>query len=93
MKVYMRSYKIQTVLIVMGAIMCTASTLEWSVRNTDWLWILGLFCLGLGIASWFAMQVDRIRREAEMKKRREALRAQKAQQGSSGVKTPIRRGL
>jgi len=93
LKVYMRSYKRQTALMVMGSRMCIASALEWTVRNAEWLSILRLFCLGLGIASWFAIQVDRIRREGEMKKRREALRAKKAQQSSQGLKSPVRRGL
>ena len=93
MKVYMRSYKIQTVLIVMGAIMCTASALVVTVRKEEQLWMLGLLCLAMGIASWLFIQVDKLRREAAMRRRREMLRKQKPQSASPAVRAPVKRGL
>lgn len=92
MKVYMRSYKIQTVLIVMGAVMCTASALVVTVRREEQLWTLGLVCLIMGIASWLFIQVDKLRREAAMRRRREMLRRQKVQSPSPTVRTPVKRG-
>lgn len=92
MKVYMRSYKIQTVLIIMGSIMCTASTLESSVRWQERLFAIGLICLVMGIASWGAVQIDKARRTAELKRRRETMKQQKAQTPAQTVRGPVRRG-
>jgi len=52
MRVYLRSYRIPTVLIIMGSIMCIAATLSVSVQYTDILFYEGLFCVSLGILGW-----------------------------------------
>ncbi len=93
MKVYMRSYKIQTVLIVMGSVMCIASSVEPAVRNQGPLWLLGLTCLFMGILSWLAIQVDKVLRARELRRRRELLRQQKAAPATQTMRTPIRRGM
>ena len=94
LKVYMRSYKIQTVLIVMGSIMCIASSVESTVRNQDQMWFLGLTCLFIGVASWLLIQLEKMIKAREFRRRREALRAQKTQPAAqTTVRTPVRRGL
>ena len=94
MKVYMRSYKIQTILIVMGSIMCIASSVEPTVRNEDQLWFLGLLCLVMGVVSWLLIQLEKILKAREFRRRREVLRAQKPPPSAqTTIRTPIRRGL
>jgi hypothetical protein len=89
----MRSYKIQTVLIVMGSIMCIASSVEPTVRNQEPLWLLGLTCLFLGILSWLAIQVDKMLRAREVRRRRELMRQQKAAPAQQTLRSPVKRGM
>lgn len=95
MKVYMRSYKIQTVLIVMGSIMCTASTLEAAIRRQEALWLLGLLCLGIGILSWLWIQVDKALKARQVRRRRETSRkaAPQAQSSAQAARGPVKRGF
>ena len=57
MKVYLRSYKIPTVLIIMGALMCIASSLTIAEHYISELFWFGAFCVLLGILGWLSVQL------------------------------------
>lgn len=57
MKVYLRSYKIPTVLIIMGSLMCIASSLTIAEHYISELFWFGVFCVMLGILGWLSVQL------------------------------------
>jgi len=60
MKVYIRSYRIPTVLIIMGGIMTImASTTMAVTEYAIWLFVYGTVCLLLGIFGWLGVQIPK----------------------------------
>jgi len=58
MKVYVRTYRVQITLIIMGAIMCIAAASKGIERFTTELFYMGTFCVFLGIFAWLLVQVS-----------------------------------
>lgn len=56
MKLYLRSYKIPTVLIIMGSLMCIAASLQFAENFIELLFGLGTVCVCLGILGWLSVQ-------------------------------------
>ena len=83
MKVYLRSYKIPTILIIMGSSMCIAASLQFTVDYVSLLFWLGVGCLFLGILGWLSIQFGNY-----MSKRR--VRA-KAQENTQTIKKSPKR--
>ena len=59
MKVYIRSYRIPTVLIIMGGIMSIMASWEMAHRYQIWLFVYGTVCLLLGIFGWLGVQIPK----------------------------------
>ena len=85
MKVYLRSYKIPTVLIIMGALMCIAASLTIAEHYIDELFWFGSICLALGILGWLSVQLGNY-----MSKRRLRMKAQDKVNAKPAVNTPSR---
>ena len=62
MKVYIRSYRIPTVLIIMGGIMTIMASSTLAANYEVWLFIYGTVCLLLGIFGWLGVQIPKIMR-------------------------------
>jgi hypothetical protein len=73
MKVYRKVYRMQTVLVVMGSLMCMMAAHASAVRLYDSLFLLGFCCIVIGIGSWLfsLIRVYRRGREARMRRERE----------------------
>jgi len=85
MKVYLRSYKIPTVLIIMGALMCIAASLTIAENYISELFWFGAICLALGILGWLSVQLGNY-----MSKRRLRMKAAEKAKAKPAVKTPSR---
>ena len=59
MKVYIRSYRIPTVLIIMGGIMTIMASSTLAANYEVWLFIYGTVCLLLGIFGWLGVQIPK----------------------------------
>ena len=60
MKVYIRSYRIPTVLIIMGGIMAIVASTTMAVdKYAIFLFIYGTVCLLLGIFGWLGVQIPK----------------------------------
>jgi hypothetical protein len=59
MKVYIRSYRIPTVLIIMGGIMTIMASSTLADNYEVWLFIYGTVCLLLGIFGWLGVQIPK----------------------------------
>jgi len=59
MKVYIRSYRIPTVLIIMGGIMTIMASSTLADSYEAWLFIYGTVCLLLGIFGWLGVQIPK----------------------------------
>ncbi len=60
MKVYIRSYKIPTVLIIVGGAITVMSGSTFTDKFEWFLLVVGVFCLALGIAGWASVQVGKL---------------------------------
>ncbi|MDP6156483.1 MAG: hypothetical protein QF682_10205 [Candidatus Thermoplasmatota archaeon] len=85
MKVYLRSYKIPTVLIIMGALMCIAASLTIAEHYISELFWFGSICLAMGILGWLSVQFGNF-----ISRRRLRMKALEKSQVKSPVKTPSR---
>jgi len=85
MKVYLRSYKIPTVLIIMGALMCIAASLTIAENYIAELFWFGSICLALGILGWLSVQLGNY-----MSKRRLRMRALEKTKVKPAANTPSR---
>ena len=59
MKVYIRSYRIPTVLIIMGGIMTIMASTTMADQYEIWLFVYGTVCLLLGIFGWLGVQIPK----------------------------------
>ena len=59
MKVYIRSYRIPTVLIIMGGIMTIMASTTLVDQYEIWLFVYGTVCLLLGIFGWLSVQLPK----------------------------------
>ena len=84
MKVYLRSYKIPTVLIIMGALMCIAASLTIAEHYISELFWFGAACMLLGIFGWLSVQLGNY-----MAKRRVRAKVQ-AKKAAPQTKSPTR---
>ena len=85
MKVYLRSYKIPTVLIIMGALMCIAASLTIAEHYISELFWFGSICLALGILGWLSVQLGNY-----MSRRRLRIKALEKTQAKPAIKAPSR---
>ena len=60
MKVYIRSYRIPTVLIIVGGIMVMMAASVAANKYEIWLFAYGTVCLFLGIMGWLGVQLAKI---------------------------------
>jgi hypothetical protein len=59
MKVYIRSYRIPTVLIIVGGAMVVMAASVAADKYEIWLFIYGTVCLFLGIIGWLGVQISK----------------------------------
>ncbi len=85
MKVYLRSYKIPTVLIIMGALMCIAASLTIAEHYIGELFWFGSICLALGILGWLSVQLGNF-----LSRRRLRVKAMEKAKAKPAVKTASR---
>jgi uncharacterized membrane protein len=60
MKVYIRSYRIPTVLLIMGSIMCIMATSIAADKYEMALFAYGTICLFFGLMGWLGVQLAKI---------------------------------
>ena len=60
MKVYIRSYKIPTVLIIIGGAIVVMSGSSFITRFEWFLLVVGSICLFLGIMGWASVQIGKL---------------------------------
>lgn len=74
MKVVAKSYMIPVMLIIMGALMSIASNFEFTTRNQDLQFFMGIIMMILGFLLWAIPEIGRYmrkkQRQAEKRERR-----------------------